>query len=124
MKLNHVALVSSCQENADRFYHGILKLDRIKTIPLNNDLVLKIFGVDMGCRMCLYADENVAIEIFLPDQAPAQKTPFSHICLEMENREGFLAECRSAGLKVHLIPREASPLSFVEDFDGNLFEIK
>jgi len=43
---------------------------------------------------------------------------------DVEDREAFLAACRSVGLAVNIVPRTESKLCFVRDFDGNLFEIK
>ena len=124
MKLHHVALVSSSETNADKFYEGILKLRKIKTAILKNDLAQKLFGTDVECPLILYANQDFAIEIFVTDKVPSQKAPLIHLCLQVEDREQFAASCRSAGLAVNLIPRGDSQICFVQDFDGNLFEIK
>ncbi|MBW1780942.1 MAG: hypothetical protein JRL30_09410 [Deltaproteobacteria bacterium] len=124
MKLHHAALVCSSQKNADRFYEGILKLKKIKTMPLKHDLTQKIFGLDVSCLLILYGNEDIAIEVFVTDQVPSQETSLTHLCLKMEDREAFLAACRSVGLAVNIVPRGESELCFVRDFDGNLFEIK
>jgi catechol 2,3-dioxygenase-like lactoylglutathione lyase family enzyme len=124
MKLNHVALVARSPEHADRFYGGILKLTKIKTSMLNSDLAMKIFGSDLECPLILYGNEEFAIEVFVTDRISPNSSPLAHICLQVEDREVFIAECRSAGLEILLIPRGESRLCFVRDFDGNLFEIK
>jgi len=124
MKLNHVALVARSQENADRFYEGILKLTRIKVSMLTRDLAMKIFGLEVECPLILYGNEAFAIEVFVTDRIPPNSSPVAHICLQVEDREAFIAACRSAGLTVNLIPRGEWELCFIQDFDGNLFEIK
>ena len=124
MELHHVALVSSSEANADRFYEGILKLRKIKTVRLKKDLAQKIFGIEIECPLILYGNEDLAIEVFVTEQVPSQKTPLIHLCLKIEDRESFVAACRSAGLTVNLIPRGDRDMCFVQDFDGNLFEIK
>ncbi len=124
MKLNHVALVARSQESADRFYEGILGLTKIKTTMLKGDLAVKIFGLDLECPLILYGNEAFAVEVFVTKHIPPNSSPVAHICLQVEDREAFIAACRSAGLTVNLIPRGDSKLCFVKDFDGNLFEIK
>ena len=124
MRLHHASLVSSSEANADKFYEGILKLRKIKTSILKNNLALRIFDMDVECPLILYGNEDFAIEVFVTNQIPDKKAPFSHLCLEVEDREKFLTSCRSAGLAVNLVPRGDSQICFVQDFDGNLFEIK
>lgn len=124
MKLNHVALVARSQEHADSFYEAILELTKIKTSMLTSDLAMKIFGLEVECPLILYGNEAFAIEVFVTERIPPNSSPVAHICLQVEDREAFMAACRSAGLTVNLIPRGESPICFVRDFDGNLFEIK
>ena len=124
MRLHHASLVSSSEANADKFYEGILKLRKIKTSILKNNLALRIFDIDVECPLILYGNEDFAIEVFVTTQIPDKKAPFSHLCLEVEDREKFLTSCRSTGLAINLVPRGDSQICFVQDFDGNLFEIK
>ncbi|MBL7225896.1 MAG: hypothetical protein KJ573_06730 [Proteobacteria bacterium] len=70
MKLHHVAMLSSSQENADKFYEGILKLRKIKTSLLKSDLAVRIFGIDVECPLILYGNKNFAIEVFVTDRIP------------------------------------------------------
>ena len=124
MRLRHASLVSSSQANADKFYEGLLKLKKIKTSTLTSNLAVKISGIDVECPFILYENEDFAVEVFVTNQIPDKKSPFAHLCLEVDNRERFLKSCRSHGLKVNLVPRGDSQICFVQDFDGNLFEIK
>ncbi len=124
MRLHHAALVSSSEANADKFYEGTLKLRKIKTSVLKNDLSLKIFEIDVECPMILYGNEDFAIEVFITDRIPNEKLSLRHLCLEVEDRGKFLESCRSNGIEINLFPRGDSQICFVQDFDGNLFEIK
>jgi catechol 2,3-dioxygenase-like lactoylglutathione lyase family enzyme len=59
------------------------------------------------------------------DRFYQEKGPsFEHLCLEVEKREDFLAQCQSSGVEVKRIPKGDSLLAFIEDYDGNLFEVK
>ena len=124
MKLHHVAKVSTSLENADLFYEGILGLRKIKVSKLTEDLSKQIFGVARECRMILYGNGTLAIEVFVLGFDPGKGPPFVHICLEVEDREEFLGRCQTAGLVVNRVLKGDSLVIFIEDYDGNLFEVK
>ena len=124
MRLHHVAVVCSSQENADRFYEDVLGLQKIKTSPLSEELARQIFDIAQKCQMILYASETFAVEVFVPSSPPKKRAPFLHLCLEVENRQEFIGRCQEMALPVKRIEKGDSLLTFVQDFDGNLFEIK
>lgn len=124
MKLHHVGVVSGSQENADRFYHKILGLAKIKASLLSEDLAEAIFHVAQRCTVITYGNENMLVEVFVPETPAENKAPFVHLCLEVENREEFIRKCRDMALTVNRIKKGDSLLLFVADYDGNLFEIK
>jgi len=124
MRLHHVGLVCSSQERADRFYGGILGLTKIKTSELTEDVMEQIFHTPQRCLMIFYGNDGLAVEVFVPEESPARKAPFEHLCLEVKEREAFLKKCHDNGLEVRRIPKGDTFLAFVADYDGNLFEIK
>ena len=124
MRLHHAAIICSSLENADRFYQEIVGLETIKTSTLDETLTEKIFGRAIECRVVLYGNENFAIEVFIIKKSQWENARFEHLCLEMEKREEFLVKCESHGLGVKRIPKGDKVLAFVEDFNGNLFEVK
>ena len=124
MRLHHVGLVCSSQERADRFYEGILGLAKIKTSELTEDVMEQIFHTPQRCLMIFYGNDGFAVEVFVPEESPARKTRFEHLCLEVKEREAFLKKCHDNGLEVRRIPKGDTFLAFVADYDGNLFEIK
>ena len=124
MRMNHAAVVCSTQETSDRFYEGILGLKKVKSFLLNSELTEQIFGIARECQIILYADETLAFEVFLDISTPKETHPFMHVCLEVEDRETFLARCHSKGVVVNRVQKGDSLLAFIEDYDGNLFEIK
>jgi len=124
MRLHHVAVVCRTQENADRFYGTLLGLKKIKTQVLEEQFMEALFGEPVACALVLYGNESVAVEVFVPEAFPDRRTPFVHACLEVKDREGFSRRCEHEGLVVKRIPKGNSVVIFVQDFDGNLFEIK
>jgi catechol 2,3-dioxygenase-like lactoylglutathione lyase family enzyme len=103
---------------------GILGLQKIKASSLNEDLTKQIFDTACECQIILYGNENFAVEVFVDASAAGKTNPFVHLCLEVEEREEFLGKCLSAGLVVNRVQKGNSQLVFVEDYNGNLFEIK
>lgn len=124
MRLHHVAVVCSSQENADRFYGSILGLHKIKASLLSEDFAEAIFHIAQKCTVVAYGNENMVVEVFVPESPPENRAPFVHLCLEVENREEFARKCRDMALSVNRIKKEDSLLVFVADYDGNLFEVK
>jgi len=124
MKLHHAAVVCSSEKNADQFYEEILKLKKVKKYILNSDLTEQIFGTPYECQIIFYSDGNLAIEVFIPTSSVEKVPRFVHLCLEVEKREQFLGRCQAMSIAVKRVQRGESFLSFIEDFDGNLFEIK
>jgi catechol 2,3-dioxygenase-like lactoylglutathione lyase family enzyme len=91
---------------------------------LNEPLTEQIFGRAHECKIILYGNEYFAIEVFVTARAQEKGPSFEHLCLEVEKREDFLAQCQSNGIEVKRIPKGDSLLVFIEDYDGNLFEVK
>jgi len=124
MKLNHVALLCSSEQKADHFYQDILGLRKMKSSVLPAELSRKIFGVDLECPLLLYGNDQMMVEVFLADPPDERGPKFDHICLELEDREAFMKKCQGSNVAVNLVPKEDRLLLFVQDDDGNLFEIK
>lgn len=124
MRLHHAAVVCRSKENADRFYGGILGLKPVKSANLSADLAQRIFGAPRGCDFFFYTDDDLAIEVFVAEVSKEKIPRFPHLCLEVEDRDAFLSRCESKGFRVNRVQRGDSELNFLEDDDGNLFEIK
>jgi catechol 2,3-dioxygenase-like lactoylglutathione lyase family enzyme len=124
IRLNHVALVCSSEENASDFYGSILGLERMRTSVLPAGLAQQIFGIDQECQMLVYGNDRFTAEVFVAADVPRRQASFEHVCIEVEDVEAFVRECESRQVSVNRIFKGERLLTFVKDFDGNLFEIK
>ena len=124
MKLRHVALVYSSEENADRFLCGVLGLQKSEPKLLPGELNRAIFGRDGELRIIYYSNTALCFEVFIAVRQPGEMCPFAHVLLEVENLADFLERRRRTRASIRTIPRGASVLIFVNDEDSNLFEIK
>jgi catechol 2,3-dioxygenase-like lactoylglutathione lyase family enzyme len=124
MRLNHVALVCSSEETANDFYGGILGLERMRTSVLPKDLARQIFGIDRECLIVVYGNDRFTAEVFVTANLPGGDASFEHVCLEVEDVEAFVTKCEARQVSVNRVFKGERLLTFVKDFDGNLFEIK
>jgi len=124
MRLVHAGLVSSSEERADRFFCGVLGLEKTRRSELPAELAARLFGVDRGCEIVYYASGDVELEVFLTRLPGAPANRIGHLCLEVADRAELLARCAATGIAVREAPKGDSLIVFIEDEDGNLFEIK
>ena len=124
MVLRHVGLTASSEENSDKFYEDLLGLEKswAKTLPAS--LSKSIFNVDSELVMINYRDETSHFEIFVTGENRDNRRQIEHVCLEVGNLEVFLEKCRRLNVDISLIPKGDKTLTFIKDFDGNLFEIE
>jgi catechol 2,3-dioxygenase-like lactoylglutathione lyase family enzyme len=124
MRLHHIALVSSSEENSDRFYRDLLGLEKkdARTVPAEK--MAQIFNISEEARLINYGGGNGPLfEIFVTPVR--ENVPVSHSCLTVDDREAFLEKCRKMDVPVRRIPRgDGTFIAFISDCDNNLFEIK
>ena len=126
MFLKHVALVCRSEKNSDKFYEQLLGLKKQDPKILPGELSKQIFNLDAEYPIINYIDGNTHFEIFIDDRLDSLQNDkkIDHVCIEIENLEGFLERCRELDVKISQIPKGDKLLTFIRDFDGNLFEIK
>ena len=124
MHLKHVALVAGSEEKSDIFYSDLLGLTRSEAKILPLELSNAIFNIDNEIVMINYLNEHLHFEIFISDRVEDNNRRIAHTCLEIADLDGFLKKCRSLNLDVTRISKGDKTLTFIRDFDGNLFEIK
>ena len=124
MLLQHVALVCSSEEKSDKFYESLLGLKKGRSKMIPSTLSKQIFNFDSELKIIDYAVDEIHFEIFISHQKIADDKKIEHICLEVDDLEVFLNQCREMGVKILQIPKEKGFLIFISDYDGNLFEIK
>ena len=124
MLLRHVALTCSSEKNSDRLYKNLLGLKKSEPKILPATLSKAIFSVDTELMIINYQGEKAHFEIFIADNLMRDARQIEHVCLEVDDLQGFLNKCRKLGVEVSQIPKGDRILTFIRDYDGNLFEIK
>jgi catechol 2,3-dioxygenase-like lactoylglutathione lyase family enzyme len=125
MFLKHVAIVCSSEKKSDKFYEYLLGLKKQDPKILPGALSRQIFNRVSEYKIINYTGNDTHFEIFIDDQLDpgSNDGKIEHICIEVEGLEGFLAKCRALDVKILRIPKGDRLLTFIRDFDGNLFEI-
>ena len=124
MDFIHIGLVSSSAENADRFFGELLGLPKTRESALSADLAAGLFGLDTGCAIAYYGDAGLVFEVFLTGWSEPSTNKISHTCIEVADRSKLLSRCRNMGFGVREVPKGDTSVVFIEDGDGNLFEVK
>ena len=123
MLLKHAGLTCSTEDNADKFYRDLLGLNKSEPKSLPSELSKAIFNLDAELPMINYMNDKTHFEIFVTNQPGPSQRPIDHICLEVDDLAGFIEKCRRMQVEVTLIPKGDKTLTFIKDFDGNLFEV-
>jgi len=124
MRLQHIALGCSSENECDRFYQEVLGLEKMKSKTLPAELSNQIFKIDRECKILKYGDHAIKFEIFIDEKGCSEDKTMEHICMEIYDRNLFIQKCSRMNVEVLQIPRGESILVFIKDYDGNLFEIK
>ncbi|MDY6903174.1 MAG: VOC family protein [Thermodesulfobacteriota bacterium] len=123
MKLHHVAVVATSEEKSDRFYSGLLGLEKQRKREIPASLMNAIFQINRDTVMINYGNDALLVEVFIA--APSEARTVSHLCLEAPDRETLLETCEQMNIAVLRVPKDdGGYIAFIDDFDGNRFEIK
>ena len=68
MQLKHIALVSSSEDKADRFYKTLFGLKKINEKVLPATLSHQIFNLNTELKIINYANDKIHFEIFIADK--------------------------------------------------------
>ena len=124
MRVSHVALASTSEEKADRFFQGVLGLKRTRTVTVSTNVMKSIFGLDEECRKTDYEDAQIRFEIFFTGYEGLRTIRPDHVCLEVDDVAAFLRNCEAKKAEIIRVTKGESIVIFIKDFDGNFFEIK
>jgi catechol 2,3-dioxygenase-like lactoylglutathione lyase family enzyme len=125
MRIGHIALISSSEEKANRFYKEALGLKELRSTVIPASLSKSLFSIDQEFKVIDFGNEQIKFEVFIGNHEkafPLRKV--DHICLEVEDREAFLEKCVGMGFEVLQVPKGDSLVTFLKDGESNLFEIK
>ncbi len=122
LKLKHVGLVCRTEAAADRFYRDLLGLQKSEPREISTSLARPLFGIDGNVPSFYYTGEGFQAEVFIHEaQTPGR---IAHACLEVEDLDQLLARAESLGFSVARLAKGTGFVTFLDDLDGNRFEVK
>jgi catechol 2,3-dioxygenase-like lactoylglutathione lyase family enzyme len=124
MRILHIGVGASSEKNADLFFQDLLGLEKAVPYSLAAELGRGIFAINRELSVIHYKAESIDYEVFIDPMYQAPQPSVLHSCLEVDDQAGFLERCGAAGFKVNRNPKGDSFVTFISDFDGNLFEVK
>jgi catechol 2,3-dioxygenase-like lactoylglutathione lyase family enzyme len=124
IKFIHTGLAASSEKNADRFFTDILGLEKSEPKIIDKILTHALFGIDEELLMIHYCSETTDYEIFIYQDYKAQEKQIAHSCIKVNDLKTIVKKCKDAGLKVIEVPKSSGVITFISDYDGNLFEVK
>jgi len=123
MKVKHVALVCSSEERADRFYANLLGFQKNAPKILPRALSQALFGVGEELKIVKYQGDSTVFEIFIHPPHAGSDGRLEHTCLEVGDTGAVLAKCRDHGIEIRQVAKRDKTITFIADYDGNLFEL-
>ncbi len=126
MKIDHVAVGSNSEQDADKFFIELLGLKKTRSFTVSADLMEKFFGVKNEQLIVRYGNSSLSFEVFITNNTEKARDNFTHPCLSIENRDEFLNKASSLGFPIIKVPRKDSDnyYLFIKDLFDNLYEIK
>ena len=124
IKFVHNGLAASSEENADRFFVDILGLEKSEPKLIDKKLAHALFGIEDELLMIHYRGETLDYEIFIYQEYKAPEKQIAHSCIKVNDLITIVGKCKDAGLKVIEVPKGSGVITFISDYDGNLFEVK
>ena len=126
MKIEHIAVSSNSEEEADKFFINLLELKRERDFVVSEDLMEQFFSIKKAQRIIRYENEDLSVEAFITDDKNQALDKFTHTCLIVEDRIKLIERAKKLNIKVIQVPRKNSEgfYLFIQDSYGNLFEIK
>lgn len=122
MKLEHIALNIANSEEIKNFYKDILVMVEVKNFELDKNLAKQFFNINRDTAVYLMQKDELFLELFVNENFINDS--FSHICIEVENREDITKKALSRSYKCVRREREDFDQIFISDKSGNIFELK
>ena len=124
MFLNHIGIINKSADEAERFYHDFLGLDKQKDYILPHELSEELFSVTEDIRLLAFGMGDQKIEIFIyPEYSPPSPN-IPHPGLLVDNFTEILEKAGKSGIRVIKGRHKEKTVYFIMDFSGNMIEIK
>lgn len=122
MRLNHIGINIIEESDIQGFYKDILAFKPEWDFALPTDISQQFFGINQETKVVVLKNETLKLELFVHHET--LQCGYSHICIEVDDREETARKCLAGGYPVLRRKRENGDLLFIKDRSGNVFELK
>ncbi len=124
INLNHIGVVSRNKEDAINFYNKILGFEILYEFQVPEKLSYEIFKIQHSLNVIVFGNSLINIEVFIFPGFKLPEPNIQHICITVESIERFLQTVKENNIEIIIGDKDGKKKYFIEDFSGNLFEIK
>jgi catechol 2,3-dioxygenase-like lactoylglutathione lyase family enzyme len=124
MVLDHVGIMSEDEDSADRFYIGILGLEKIKESSVSPELAQQLFSFGHEIKMLVYGKAGLKVEVFIIPGFTPSSPSVPHFCIQVPDLTGFIEMAKKEGVRVIAAERGGRTVFFAQDFSENRIELK
>lgn len=120
----HFALTVSSEANAKAVFEDLFGMPRLREFPVDGPLTEALFGRTGEPRVLVYDAGPVTLEVFVDPAVRARRKDYDHLCLTVEDRERLTSRAAAIGVVIRRGVKGGREIVFLEDGDGNQYEIK
>lgn len=124
MFMNHAGLVNRSSDEAERFYHDFLGLEKQKDYILPHELSVDLFHVKGDIRLMTFGMGDQKIEIFIYPGFNSPSPNIPHVGLVLDNLMEILERAGDYGVRVIKASHKDKTVYFTMDYSDNMIEIR
>ncbi|GAB4540234.1 MAG: hypothetical protein Fur0020_09300 [Thermodesulfovibrionia bacterium] len=124
MVLHHVGIVNRSEEDADRFYAGILGLMRAREYVVSAELSEQLFSIRKEINAIVYEGNGLRIEVFICPEFIRQSDEIRHIGVLVEDLQSIIDKAMTHSAEYIIGKTKDKTVHFLKDYSGNMIEIK
>jgi catechol 2,3-dioxygenase-like lactoylglutathione lyase family enzyme len=122
MQLNHIGINIIEETDIQQFYLDILQFEPDWRFTLPDEISRQFFGISQEPKVVVLKNGQLKLELFVHEEPLT--CGYSHLCIEVDDREEIARKCAAAGFPVLRKKRKQGDLIFIKDRSGNVFELK
>ena len=122
--LEHACVSLSSHEKVKILFEEVFGFEKLYSFKIDPRVMLSLFNIETSAEAFVYDCENSKLEIFVVENMRFPSPGFRHICLSFADRDSILRKAKERGYLIKEYKFEDRTVVFIQDFDGNLYEIK
>ncbi|MBI5666232.1 MAG: VOC family protein [Nitrospirae bacterium] len=119
-----MGITNKSEEDAVRFYRDFLGFELTRKSVIPAELTGQIFSLGRDINMLVFEKAGTKIEVFISPEYTLPSPAINHVGLLLDNFQEIAEKALQAGVKLIVGRTRDKTVYFINDFTGNLIEIK